>query len=236
MTSVAEHSELAGAQWAFNQNRRSAMSAKISRQNIIEQERERLACEIHDSFAQLFAGIAMQLAAGRQISESNQEAANNCLQRALELAHSGLAEVRRFALGLRSSMVEEFGLANAVGVLVERCNAPGRLSCRYLQLGNSPRRLSATIEYELFRIAQEAVGNVIRHAEASELVVRLTYSSQLIMEISDNGRGLMDEQMARAEGLGLKNMRARAQRIGSRLTIKSSPGSGTTVAVRVPLR
>jgi len=136
---------------------------------------------------------------------------------------------------LRSSMVEEFGLANAVGVLVERCNAPGRLSCRYLQLGNCPRRLSATIEYELFRIAQEAVGNVIRHADASDLVVRLIYANELIMEISDNGKGLTDEQMAQAEGLGLKNMRARAQRIGSRLTIKSSPGSGTTVAVRVPL-
>jgi signal transduction histidine kinase len=66
--------------------------------------------------------------------------------------------------------------------------------------------------------------------------VRLIYASEFVMEISDNGRGLTDEQMARAEGLGLKNMRARAQRIGGELTIKSSSGSGTTVAVRVPLR
>jgi signal transduction histidine kinase len=236
MSSVADQSEIAGVQWARNQNNRFATCAKISRQSVIEQERERIACEIHDSFAQLFAGIAMQLAAGRQCSESNQEAANNCLQRALELAHSGLAEVRRFALGLRSSLVEEFGLANAVRVLVERCNAPGRLSCRYLQLGSCPRRLNATVEYELFRIAQEAVGNVIRHADAGVLIVRLIYASELILEVSDDGKGLTAEQMARAEGLGLKNMRARAQRIGGRLTIKSSSGSGTTVAVRVPLR
>ena len=66
--------------------------------------------------------------------------------------------------------------------------------------------------------------------------MRLIYASEFVMEISDNGRGLTDEQMARAEGLGLKNMRARAQRIGGELTIKSSSGSGTTVAVRVPLR
>jgi signal transduction histidine kinase len=64
MTSVADHSEFAGVQWARNQNSRLAMPAKISRQSVIEQERERLACEIHDSFAQLLAGIAMQLAAG----------------------------------------------------------------------------------------------------------------------------------------------------------------------------
>jgi signal transduction histidine kinase len=77
---------------------------------------------------------------------------------------------------------------------------------------------------------------VIRHADASVLIVRLIYARELIMEVSDDGKGLTDEQMARAEGLGLKNMRARAQRIGGHLTIKSPGSSGTTVAVRVPLK
>ena len=130
--------------------------ARTARESAVLEERNRLAGEIHDSLAQSFAGISMQLsAAGRAMVRKSKDAWGH-VERANELARFGLSEARRSALSLRSNIIEESGLIEALRKLTERSNIPGLISCSFRANRVDERALSPQVQQDLLRIGQEA--------------------------------------------------------------------------------
>ena len=211
--------------------------ARTAKQSAVLEERNRLAGEIHDSLAQIFAGISMQLFASMEGLQAEEDDSREYIERANELAHFGLAEARRSALSLRSDIIEDSGLVYALQMLVERSNIPGRLRCNFSTKGFREETLSLTAEQDLLRIAQEAISNALRHARPTVISVLLKGDSSLVtLEVRDNGTGIDRVRLENEEGLGINSMRDRAKQHDAQLDIRTAPGHGTTVSVRLPLR
>jgi signal transduction histidine kinase len=210
--------------------------AKTARQSAVLEERNRLAGEIHDSLAQSFAGISMQLFAAQEVIESIDDNGLGYIERANDLARFGLAEARRSALSLRSDIIEESGLVEALQMLVERSSIPGRLRCNFRSNGVRKESLPLHIQQDFLRIAQEAISNALRHAKPTVISVNLRLDSpNLILEIRDNGSGIDNTRLENGEGLGLGNMRDRAKTLGAELDIRTADGRGTSIIVRLPV-
>jgi signal transduction histidine kinase len=209
--------------------------AKTARQSAILEERNRLAGEIHDSLAQVFAGISLQLFAAQEAITKAGETFNY-VERAYDLAQVGLGEARRSALSLRSDVIEESGLTGALRMLADRSNIPGRLRCSFRTNNLVADDLPHQVQQHLLRIAQEAISNAIRHANPTFLNVLLqSNSTEIVLEIDDNGIGIPTAHLGCNEGFGLGNMRERAKQLGAELDIRPAPGGGTSIIVRLPI-
>jgi PAS domain S-box-containing protein len=210
--------------------------AKAARQSAVLQERNQLVGEIHDSLAQFFTGISMQLGAAREVVKAGTGSVLRYVERASDMAQFGLAEARRSAFSLQPTIIEESGLIEALQRMVERSNIPGRLRCNFLSTGVPQDSLPPAVQQELLRIAQEAMSNALRHAKPTVVSVHLRcHPPNLVLEVVDNGSGIDDPQAAGKEGFGFSNMRARAAQIGAQLEVRTAEGRGTTIAVRVPM-
>jgi signal transduction histidine kinase len=127
-------------------------------------------------------------------------------------------------------------LIEALQKLVERSNIPGRLRCNFHSSGVPEESLPPSVQQDLLRIAQEAMSNAVRHARPTVISVNLRCNpSDIVLEVIDNGSGIADSQAASREGLGLSNMRARAENIGAELKVRTTSGCGTTIVVEVPM-
>jgi signal transduction histidine kinase len=209
--------------------------AKTARQSAILEERNRLAGEIHDSLAQVFAGISLQLFAAQEAITKAGETFNY-VERAYDLAQVGLGEARRSALSLRSDVIEESGLTGALRMLADRSNIPGRLRCSFRTNNLVADDLPHQVQQHLLRIAQEAISNAIRHANPTFLNVLLqSNSTEIVLEIDDNGIGIPTALLGCNEGFGLGNMRERAKQLGAELDIRPAPSGGTSIIVRLPI-
>lgn len=202
------------------------------RQLAVVEERNRIAREIHDTLAQAFTGILIQLEAAQDVLKTSRSKARAHIIRARTLARESLAEARRSLWELHPRELEKGGLAAAIKRLAQQSNLNGT-SIECFVLGK-PRILPHEIERNLLRISQEALSNVIRHAEATEVKIRLIFKARsLQLTLRDNGRGF--KHVKSGIGLGLISMRERAERISARLVISSQPGKGTTVVLEMPL-
>jgi len=196
-------------------------------------ERTRIAREIHDTLAQGYVGVSIQLEVLAQMLRQHKESeAATQLDTVRDYVRTGLAEARQSIWALRTQDRSENNLPVKLRRLVEAANGDG-LEAEFSLFG-AYRPLPADAEQEVVRIVQEAIQNVKKHAAAERLRVQLEYGAQGVMvEISDNGKGGASEQQGR---YGLLGMRERAATIGGRLEIESVAGSGTTVRLRVPMR
>ena len=210
--------------------------AKTARQSALLEERNQLAAEIHDSLAQSFTGISMQLeVAGEQLAAKEGDPLCQ-IQRANEIAKFGLAQARRSILSLRSSAIEESGLTVTLQRLVERSNVAGRLRCDFRANRIPEQSLPARVRHELLRIAQEAISNAVRHAKATVVSVTLRWNPpNLILQVKDNGSGISRASLEKREGFGLSNMRTRASQIDGELDIQTAAGHGTSIVLTVPI-
>jgi PAS domain S-box-containing protein len=210
--------------------------AKTARQSAVLEERNRLAGEIHDSLAQNFAGIALQLAVAEEELAAGEGAPLSRVRLAHEVAEFGLVEARRSALSLRSTVIENARLVEALKMLAERSNVAGRLRCDFRSSRIPEERLPARIQHELLRIAQEAISNAIRHGKPTVVSLTLRWEApNLILQIKDNGSGIPKTRLEKSEGIGLRSMRERAAQIGAKLVIQTGPSGGTRVIVTVPI-
>jgi signal transduction histidine kinase len=210
--------------------------AIAAKESAVLEERNRLAGEIHDSFTQLFAGIALQLAVAEEEMVAGEGAPLCRLRLAKELAEFGLAEARRVAFSLRSTVIEEFGLVEALQMLVERSNVAGRLRCNFRSNPISEEKLSPRLQHELLRIAQEAIGNAIRHGQPTVITVTLRWTPpHLILQIKDNGCGIPNTRLEKSEGIGLRSMRERAAQIDAKLALQTDSDHETRIIVTVPV-
>ena len=210
--------------------------ANAARQSAVLAERNELAGEIHDSLAQFFTGISMQLGAAKEVFKAGSGSVLGYLERATDLAQFGLGEARRSAFSLQPTIIEESGLIEALRKMVERSNIPGRLRCNFHSTGVPEESLPSAVQQDLLRIAQEAMSNAVRHARPTVISLNLRcHQGELVLEVTDNGSGIADSQAANREGFGFPNMRARAANIGAELEVRTQGGRGTTIVVHVPM-
>jgi signal transduction histidine kinase len=197
-----------------------------------ELERSRLARELHDETGQALTSILLGLKAVEEArgGDGLSQAAANLR----ELVVATLQDVRRLAVELRPKALDDFGLVPALERLVETF-AEGTGIDVQLEPRLGDARLPEHIETALYRLIQEALTNVVKHAHATTVSILLVRRDGRVSAIvEDNGRGF-DPVEARADGLGLVGMRERAALVGGRLTIEAAEGSGTTIAVEVPV-
>lgn len=196
-------------------------------------ERNRMACELHDTLAHTLSGLAIQLEAVRSAWPASPDKAGRLLDEALASTRNGLAETRRAIGALRAVLLEDLGLALAVRDLAE--DAASRMGAQLdLDLPNAVGDLSPAVEQCVFRVAQESLENAVRHSEARHLVVRLaTGGDCLTLTVSDDGRGFDNSQADAAGRFGLSGMRQRARTAGGSLDVRSRPGSGTVVELKI---
>ncbi|MBA3474820.1 MAG: GAF domain-containing sensor histidine kinase [Rubrobacter sp.] len=214
---------------------RARLYARSTRLGAVE-ERNRLAREIHDTLAQGLTATTLQLESADAMLDDGltPERAREPLRRALSLTQSNLEEARRSVLDLRAAPLEGRSLSGALEVLVGRWETETGIGARYATV-NGARPLPPRVEVALYRICQEALANVARHAGASGVDVRLVATpEQVRLVVEDDGRGF-DASSVAGERHGLVGINERARMLGGSLEVRSSPGAGTRVEVTVPL-
>lgn len=211
---------------------RARLFARSTRLGAVE-ERNRLAREIHDTLAQGLTAIALQLESADVLLEAGADAgrAHAAVQRALALTRANLEEVRRSVLDLRAATLAGRSLAEA---LSELCAGMEPVAVAFRVVGDE-RPLPPRIETGVYRMAQEALVNVRRHADASQATVQLVLTpDELRLLVEDDGRGF-DQADVAENRFGLVGLNERVKLLNGRLQLASSPGEGTRLEVRVPL-
>lgn len=205
--------------------------------NAVLQERGRIAREIHDTLAQGYVAISVQLELSARLLQTSKEAALKQMEETRELVRGSLAEARSSIWNLRSQNDAETLPSRLAAITEVRTGAEG--PAIKLEIKGTYRPLSRGVEKEIQRVAQEAVTNAIRHARARHIYVVLRYdSSTLRLQIKDDGSGFTNavEDLSRTGHFGLQGMRERAARIGATIEVASRPGIGTTVDLQIDSR
>ncbi len=208
-----------------------------ARYSAVLAERNRISQDIHDTFAQNLAGIALQLDSMTMQLEEIPQSLKERLDEACNLTRYSLAEVRRAVGDLRADELAREELPAALPAIARRMAANSAVEPS-IQVVGTPKRLNPVTEKNLLRIFQEALANALKHANAQAIDVELRYEREdLVLRVRDDGRGF-DAEMAIPLGIGhygLTGMRERTERIGGRLTLRSAPGEGTELLIVVPL-
>jgi two-component system sensor histidine kinase UhpB len=209
-----------------------ALAAHV--ESVREQERVRIAREIHDELGQSLTCMGMDLAfLDKQIDPQNREAAAR-VAALVELVKDTIRCVRRISSELRPSILDDLGLGAAIEWLAHDVETRTRMQCSV----EVPEDLTLPTELAtpLFRICQEALTNVTRHAHATRVSIQLSCTDgDLALVVHDNGRGITDEEIQRHGSLGLLGMKERVALLGGRLEVKGRPGEGTTLAIHMPV-
>jgi PAS domain S-box-containing protein len=220
----------------------SDLQRLVSQQDRVqEEERKRIARELHDELQQRLAAILINLSAASTQLRRDPAGAARALEAAEELAGTVIDSTRRIVKDLRPQMLDELGLVPALEALCAQFNAATGIACTVHADAAAGARASDTppLATCLYRVAQESLNNVAKHARAS--AVRLTLALErdartLRLEVSDDGQGLPDPAALRKpESFGLLGMQERLRMLGGSLALQSAPGQGTTVRVQVPL-
>jgi len=205
--------------------------------NAAEDERRRIALELHDETSQILAALLLRLRLLRTVQDPHQrEVIIEELRQQLAAALEG---TRRYARGLRPPALDELGLGAAIESHARAVAEVTGLQMEVDSRSGARGALSPVVELALYRIVQEALSNVARHAGAHHVVVRLEWEDDTVTAtVEDDGQGFDMESVLAVEngGLGLFGMYERADYIGGKVEIESEPGSGTRVRTTIPLR
>ncbi|MEU4834488.1 sensor histidine kinase [Streptosporangium sp. NPDC023615] len=189
-------------------------------------ERRRMAREIHDTLAQGLTGIITQLRAAQRVEDPDTH-----VELALGLAQDSLTEARRSVAALQPHQLENAHLPEAMTTLARNWTQTTGVGL-HVEVTGDRVPLSPAIEVTLFRVAQEALANVAKHAGATRVGLTLSYTGDVVLlDIRDDGAGIRDPD---GKGFGLSSMRQRLRGVGGSLEIESTPGEGTAVSATVP--
>jgi two-component system NarL family sensor kinase len=214
---------------------RSQLFARSAQLGAVE-ERNRLAREIHDTLAQGLAAVALQLETADALLESGAtpQRVSGVIQRALAQTRSSLEEARRSVLDLRAAPLEGRSLADALKEMVEEWSRERSIDAR-LELKGTGRALPARVEIGLYRIAQEALTNIARHALARRVTLSLEADTNRVqLTVADDGSGF-DPSKRREGGYGLIGVNERVRLLAGTLELESIEGKGTEIRVAIPL-
>ena len=212
--------------------------AAIERQAGVLEERQRMAQEIHDTLAQGFTSIVLQLEAAEQALPDDLNSVEDRIHKARDTARTNLEEARRLVLALQPEPLQQSSLVEALRRETERWIQDTGVKANFSVTG-VPRTLHPQCEVTLLRALQEGLNNVHKHAQAEEVNITLSYmTDQVALDIQDDGKGLDLENLEAAKsdgGFGLQAMRQRAEQNGGQLLIESTDGKGTTLVVQIPV-
>jgi signal transduction histidine kinase len=208
--------------------------AEQSRQAAILEERTRMARDIHDTLAQGFTGVIVQMEAAEEaLLEQDSGHAVGHVRRARELARDSLGEARRSVHALRPQALEKAAFADALQAMVNNTAAGTALQTEFQIIGN-PRELAPAVEENLLHIGQEALTNTLKHAHATRFNAQISFDSDAVyMELRDNGDGF-NVDGTNGGGFGLIGMKERAAQIGATVKVTSEPGKGTKITAVSP--
>ncbi len=211
---------------------------RLSQQLVRAQEEERrsLSRELHDQVGQQLTALRVEIANMGRIPPGDRTMFATHLAEAKSLALQTMKTVRDLAMGLRPSMLDDLGLGPAIEWQAREFSRRSGVPATVKFHGEINGSLSEAERTSLFRIVQEALTNITKHAKASEVHIDLsTRDDGVTLTVGDNGRGMLDER-ARGSGLGLLGMEERARELGGSFSMTSSPGDGTTIEVWLPRR
>lgn len=210
-------------------NRQLRHYAATLEQLAVTQERNRMSRELHDTLAHTLSGLAVQLEATRSLWQSDTKRSYAMLEDSLLATRSGLTESRKAIQSLRASPLEDLGLSLALRNLAESASSRSGATLN-LKVPANLEKLAPDVEQCLFRVAQEALENIVRHAEARHITVQLMREdTRLTLSISDDGQGFDPSQVDERKNFGLKGLRERVAMFTGQLQIHSQAGQGTTV-------
>ena len=200
-----------------------------------EEERGRVARELHDGISQLLVGVRYALDNARRRLERGDAKAAEPLAKGIDSLAEAIIEVRRISRDLRPGVLDDLGLGPAIKTLVEDFEARTGITSQF-ETVVFRNRLDDEAKIALYRIAQEALTNVERHAGAAQINVSLRgHRHGATLLIQDNGRGLVTNRSSAASGLGLRNMQERMEQLGGTLVVRNGKAGGTSIEATVPL-
>jgi signal transduction histidine kinase len=209
-------------------NLQLAQHASTLEQLAVSHERNRLARELHDTLAHTLSGLAVNLEAIKITLNDDPQESHRLIDQALENTRTGLTETRRAVKALRSEQLESLGLGLAVRNLAE--NAASRAGFELdLQIAAPLPDLTQDIELCIYRIAQEALENIVRHANAGHVTFELHNGEKFELMIADDGTGFDPKSVDETQFLGLRGMGERAASVGGRFEVSSQPEAGTII-------
>ena len=217
-------------------NQQLRQYATTLEQLTISRERNRMAHELHDTIAHTMSGMILQLEGAQLMWDNDTARARQSLDEAIGTARQGLNETRRALKALRASPLEEKGIVEAVRQLATDSAKRSNLTLD-LHLPAQPLLLAPALEQTVYRIAQEALTNIERHARATAVSLELgAEDGELRLMVRDNGCGFALEEAEKSDRLGLRGMRERAALVDGQLLVESSPGQGTMLEFRAKCR
>jgi signal transduction histidine kinase len=231
--------EIAERKRAEEQVRRSeenlrALAARL--ESVREEERTRIAREIHDELGQVLTGLKMDLTwVVKRLPPKQPAALTEKIGAMFELIDDSVNAVRRISSGLRPEALDQLGLAAAIEWQLREFQMRTGIRCK-VALPEEPLNADQDRSTALFRIFQELLTNVARHANATKVEVTLRLQDwAMLLEVQDNGRGIVEQEINQPQSLGLLGMRERAFPFGGRFEIAGTRGKGTRATVRIPL-
>jgi signal transduction histidine kinase len=203
-----------------------------------EEERRRLARELHDETAQALIALRQQVEMAQKLLATDPDRAAGRLDQVRVMLAETVEGVRRFSRDLRPIYLEDLGFIPALEMLARETDQVGAPEVRFSTVG-LVRRLPPDLELAAYRIVQEALHNVVQHAQASQAWVEVRFEEKhLVLSVRDDGQGFeppdLPDSLARQGHFGLMGIRERALLYGGQLAIRSAPGEGTAVTVRLP--
>jgi signal transduction histidine kinase len=213
---------------------RMAEAAKTeAQQTTLLEERNRMARELHDTLAQTFTGVIVQLEAAQEMIAPTTAPVQKHLAHAGLLARQGLQEARRSVWSLRPEALESNNLQTALLRLVQQMTEHTAIATEVVVDG-TPIALPEEIESHLLRIGQESLTNALKHTKAQHIQLLLQFTpTSIALRIMDDGQGFDPQQPRR--GFGITCMQQRTQQIGGEFTLTSQIGQGTAIDVRIPV-
>jgi signal transduction histidine kinase len=230
------------ARYKFKQ--KSILSQELLRQQELrskavieaeENERARIARELHDGIGQHLSAVKLNLSNLESLLHLKNEDEKKLMSNALNIIDDSVKEVRHVSHSMIPGALMQAGLEPALRDFLNRLQVPGKLTIDFEAHGLGSQ-LESTTEIILFRVVQEAVNNVLKHAQASLVNIQLIqHENELVLMVEDNGIGFNQGELKK-EGIGLKNIRSRIAYLNGTLNIDSQPNNGTTITIEIPLK
>ncbi|MEM9986332.1 MAG: sensor histidine kinase, partial [Bacteroidota bacterium] len=201
-----------------------------------DRERTRISEDLHDSLGGTLAAIQLSLSMIQEtIQASGSEMAGRMYHRAVDQIDQAVKDVRRIAHNLGDLVLDRGGLEEAIQNLCDTLEQQGRFNLSVEISGFTHHRLPSSIERNVYRVVQELFQNILKHARASEVTLQVNLiRNRLSLIMEDDGRGF-DPTLKQDQGMGMRNIYSRIQKIGGDISFDSAPGEGTTVVLNVPI-